>query len=168
MEHAEHLDDYYKEYGNDFVLLKIIPALPRSHDDSQPYWSCPSNNDDNTRFAPVFMSGPHQQQNSRYPFLFTSEEYLLRKEEISNDVRQYIDDHPWICYFQGCDDGSVGMRFKTQESLLEFVECLEVFEELFQVAVNCSDEEIKNIVYLKRTLQESVAVMFENTIQYHN
>ncbi len=45
--------------------------------------------------------------------------------------KAYLKAHPVAVIFKGCDDGSVGLRFKTKDDAMEFLSCLTVFEDVF-------------------------------------
>lgn len=187
MQYADRLDKYYKEYISGFTLYRVIPALPKDHDDSQSYYSCPSIEDNDVRYGVAFVrddtkiieeykNNPEKNFWNCQAFIFGSEnQYLYDYDNgkfarglFYEDIRSHIIDHPHVLFFQGCDDGHVGLRFKTKEALLEFVDVLAIFEEVFSVTEYRYGIPKKDLLYIKEQTGESVAVMFENTLQCHN
>lgn len=45
-----------------------------------------------------------------------------------NDFNKYFNEYKYIIYFQGCDDGSKYLRFKSEEKRNEFLETMKTFK----------------------------------------
>ena len=157
LKRAREVPDYYKYWINDSKLVAVIPALDLEDPRSQSYYSVGSleNGDEaqKIRISPVHMYindsfidiSEGQNNNLNRTFLFDTEssklysyekkkhskEYHYVKREGFDTLKQYIVDHPVVLFFKGCDDGHVGKRFKTKEEAFEYLQLIDVFEDVF-------------------------------------
>lgn len=157
LERAGEVPDYYKTWIDGSKLVAVLPALNKDHPDSRSYYSVgvikDSIEDDNIRVSPVHMlinEKFYDVVEDQYDplnkfFLFDTESsklyayekmphsqknHLVKKADFAKNM-QYIIDHPVVLFFKGCDDGHVGKRFKTQEEAFEYLQMIEVFEDIF-------------------------------------
>jgi hypothetical protein len=161
LEKAQEIDNYYKDWIKDSRLVAVLPALDSDNPNAQSYYSVSSlskdNIEKNKRLSPVFLyindpgfedlslTAFSHNVNAKRFFTFDSEcdnLYSYQKKPNSQDchfvkkdgfeeLKQHIIDNPVILYFQGCDDGHVGRRFKTQVEAMEYLQMIEVFEDIF-------------------------------------
>jgi len=153
----EELPEYFRTWRKDAELVAVIPALDHNDDKSRSYFSVGTIKDgeenNNIRISPVFMYVNEDYfdslTNNYHPdmkcFIFDSEDSKLYKHEkkphsqqyhyVKNsnyeEMREYIISHPIVLYFKGCDDGHVGKRFKTKDEAFEYLQLIEVFEDIF-------------------------------------
>lgn len=172
MKYSELLDDYYLSYVNEFILYKIILALPNEHPDAQPYFTCKIENGEN-RLSPVFIrDDTNTEQSSKFVFC-TEEQHMYvydnqhnrSQSPIIEDIWQYINDNPYVVFFHGCDDGHTGLRFKTKELMIEFIESLSYYEDVVKFD---TAPQTKDLKYIKQETGESISLLLEQTLQYHN
>lgn len=137
----DKLDDYYKEWIQDSKLVAVIPALPVDDKRNQHYYASGD-------VSAVFMyeNNPYDETDKKRFFLFDSEysklfsyekkphskEYHTVKKPDFEQKIKYYNDNPIVLFFLGCDDGHVGMRFKTKTNAMEFLQMLTVFEDVFE------------------------------------
>jgi hypothetical protein len=153
----EELPDYFRTWRREAELVAVIPALNPDDERARSYYSVGTiqngEEDKRIRVSPVFMYINEEYfdstTNNYHPhikcFTFDSEEsklYSYEKTKHSQDyhyvkkdnyeeIKAYIISHPVVLYFQGCDDGHVGKRFKTKEEAFEYIQLLDVFEDVF-------------------------------------
>lgn len=58
--------------------------------------------------------------------------YHFVKKDGFDKVKNHIINHPVVLFFQGCDDGHVGKRFKTELEAMEYLQLLDTFEDIFE------------------------------------
>lgn len=56
---------------------------------------------------------------------------LEAKKPDFEKIKQHMVDNPVVLFFKGCDDGHVGKRFKTKEDAMEYLQLIDVFEDVF-------------------------------------
>ncbi len=137
----DKLDDYYKEWILDSKLVATIPALPIDDKRSQSYFA-------SGEVSAVFMyeNNPYDENDKKRFFLFDSEDsklfsyekkphsqehHIVKKPNFDEKIK-YYNDNPIVLFFLGCDDGHVGKRFKTKNDAMEFLQLLDVFEDVFE------------------------------------
>lgn len=141
------IPDYYKKFSSNSKLITILPALQKDDNNAQPYYSVGLSDDDNKRVSPVFLiinpSFDIDNFSEDDLFIFDNEilysydrnKYGKLKKTKSADfdkIIQNIYQNPVVLVFQGCDDGHVAKRFKNQDEAFEFLNLLDVFEDVFQ------------------------------------
>ena len=153
----EELPEYFRTWRREAELVAVLPALKYDDPKSQPYFSVPSikNLDDykQIRLSAVFMyvndgfndgvSEPYNHDIKFFAFnteeskLYSyekkphSQQYHYVKKDTYEEMKAHIVSHPVVLYFQGCDDGHVGKRFKTKEEAMEYIQLIDVFEDIF-------------------------------------
>lgn len=159
LENAQKLPDEYKTWIDGSKLVAVLPALNDDSPNAQGYYSVKALSKDNItmseRISPVFLyinspgfedlSLNPSQTNQRRFFTFDSEDnklytyekkphsqtYHFVKRSNFETLKQYIIDNPVVLYFHGCDDGHVGKRFKTEIEAMEYLQMIDVFEDIF-------------------------------------
>ncbi|NCQ52374.1 hypothetical protein GW796_10935 [archaeon] len=122
----------------------------------------------------------------KYSFLFDSEErclwhYVSKVNEPSkyikspffDDMVEHILKNPIVCFFHGCDDGHVGLRFPTQEKMFEFLDKLECFDNIFNIENKnisyMNNDDMKDLIKIKKENPGTlVSEFFNNRLEYHN
>ncbi len=160
LERHIELADYFKYWIDGARLVAVIPALDLDDEKCQSYYSVgslknPEGTPENIRISPVYMyvndcftdySEPQEAKAGRRNFVFDTEdsklysyekvkhsqEYHFVKKPTFEAMKAHIEAHPVVLFFYGCDDGHVGKRFKTQEDAFEYLECMNVFEDIFE------------------------------------
>ena len=75
---------------------------------------------------------------SEYSKLFSyekkphSQEYHTVKKPGFDEKIKEFEAKPVVLFFLGCDDGQVGKRFNTQQDAMEYLQLLDVFEDIFE------------------------------------
>ena len=152
LELIEKLPEYYRTFISDSKLVTVLKALTLGDEHAMSYYSVGSTACNDERYSPVFMftnpalAAEDLMDTKQRIFLFDTEwsklysyvrskydqKKLKRvKSENYDAVRAHIDAHPVALFFKGCDDGHVGMRFKTEQEAMEFLSLLDVFEDVF-------------------------------------
>lgn len=152
LKQSSDIPNYFKDWIEGSRLVAVIPALNYSNPESQRYYSVGKLNEcieqDEIRVSPVHMyinSNEENLENNRRFFIFDTEEsklYTYKKKEYSHtlerikspqfdEIYKNIQDHPVILFFYGCDDGHVGKRFKTESEAFEYLQIIDVFEDIF-------------------------------------
>lgn len=156
LERHVEVPDYFKYWINDAKLVAVIPALDLNDENCQSYYSVGSlkNNGEaeNIRISPVYMyendgfvDDTMPNSGLRRSFIFDTEhsklysyekkqhsqEYHFVKKPTFDEMKAHIESHPIVLFFYGCDDGHVGKRFKTKEDAFEYLQCMNVFEDIF-------------------------------------
>lgn len=129
--------DYYKSFCNEAIYLGCLPALDDDHILANSYYSVGIKYQPSKNAAPTFYIPPVPWFGDGSLFVFDSESSRLEgtKEtnpEMHQQILENIDKNPHVLFFKGCDDGSVGLRFPTMQSLYDYVNSLYYFEEVFQ------------------------------------
>lgn len=153
----EEVPEYYRTWIREAELVAIIPALEKDNPKSRGYFSVGSlvngEKNDQIRVSPVFMyvnDGFFDSTTEEYNpeikcFIFDSEvsklyihqkklhsqQYEYIKKDTFEEVKAHIIANPVVLYFKGCDDGHVGKRFKNKEEALEYLQLIDVFEDIF-------------------------------------
>lgn len=153
----KELPEYFRTWRKEAELVAVIPALNHEDTNSRSYFSVGTidNGEENNhiRVSPVFMyinDGFNDPVNEPYNpdikfFIFDTEDsklYLHEKKPHSQqyhyvqkdtyeEMKAHIVSHPVVLYFKGCDDGHVGKRFKTKEDAMEYIQLIDVFEDIF-------------------------------------
>lgn len=152
------LPDYFKDWINGSKLVAVIPALEKEHVDSNSYYSVGAiingNKQNNIRISPVHMyindnlndlTEIKAMNEGRRFFMFDSEEsklysrekilhskkYQYVKKENFDDIQRHIIENPVVLFFQGCDDGHVGKRFKNELEAITYLQIIDAFEDIF-------------------------------------
>ena len=151
------LDDYYLEWIQHGTLVAVLPARGSEDPASQSYYCVESNKHDTQELgliSPVWMyvNGDFVDETIKYDhtakryFLLDSEHSKLYKYENKphsqeshfvktpkfEEYKAYLEAHPVALFFYGCDDGHVGLRFKTEKEAMEYLQCMDVFEDVFE------------------------------------
>lgn len=141
------LDDYFKSWIDGSELVAVIPTLDENHPKHRAYYaSCHQLSAVFLYENPSSFSGLEQPINSPRYFLFDSEYdqlFSYEKKEYSQQFHhvpqkgfetniQKLNQKPFILFFYGCDDGHVGKRFPTKQDALEYLQCIQYFEEIFE------------------------------------
>lgn len=189
IKYFNNIDPYYQSTGNNFKLIRIIPALDSTDSKAHCYFSCPSINDcEYSRLSPIFLQdntilySKSTEENYRKDiygtFIFDTEYYMLeqsytkKKKTIPNlifkDTAKHIIENPVVLFFQGCDDGHVGLRFGTIDAANSFIDNLEVFEDVFNNTLFLNEDDKQAISELKASTGEDISPLLQNVLQYHN
>ncbi len=123
---------YYLEFLHG-KLVAVIEGLPEDDPECQKYYqSC-------NGVSAVFLLVNHPEYNPkprlRSEYFVFDEEYdgcihedsIIRAESIA-----YVTNNPYILYFKGSDDGSVGLRFPSEEAAMNYLNSLVYFEQVFE------------------------------------
>lgn len=163
LKRAGEVPAYFRDWIDGSKLVAVIPALDRGSPNANSYYSvgaiCDGVEQDLIRVSPVFMYinedfidiSEENEDRTKKSFIFDSEhDKLYKYEKIPHSqkshfvkkpdferMKQHIVDNPVVLFFYGCDDGHVGKRFKTEKDAFEYLELLEVFEDVF-------DEDLQN------------------------
>lgn len=113
------------------------------------------------------------QLNNRF-FVFDSEESMLytyqngkySKSIFFEDMVEHIVNNPYILFFQGCDDGHVGLRFSCEKDIYTYLESLTVFEDVFKLKTKDFQKTLLQIK--KETPEQSVSEFFRMHLEAHN
>ena len=131
------IDDYYKTFSK-AILLGCLPALDANHPMSRSYYAVEIVDTTDKITSPVFYVCPGKWfSDSSLPFIFDSEYskmYVDNKLTHDNDhpiIKNAIA-NPHVLFFHGCDDGHVGLRFKTFKLAMKYLNSLHYFEEVFK------------------------------------
>lgn len=131
------IDDYYKKFINQSTLLGCIPALNIDHPMSRSYYAVEVLDTELEAAAPVFYIPPGSYYGGQTTFIFDDEDQILSRTK-TTDIEQYnkmldnINKNPHVLFFHGCDDGHVGLRFKTFKLAMKYLNSLHYFEEVFK------------------------------------
>ena len=136
----DQLEDYYKQWIVDSELVAVIPALPDDDPRRQTYYSSgavsavylyenPQTDDPYNSPKRVFLF--QGEEGKLYDFKKIHGKYCCVNRPGFEDEVKRLNEYPIVLYFKGCDDGSVGKRFKTRDEALNFLTCLDVFEDIF-------------------------------------
>lgn len=129
MTNTANLDSYYYTWRAKSELIGFVPALPAGTENSQYGYSVKLNDSDNSVAPAFYYYGLNCQPNE--PIFFFDEECYNDKDQ-KEEYRNYCTEHCHILFFLGCDDGHVGLRFKTKKAALNYVENLVIFEDVFK------------------------------------
>ncbi len=110
----------------------------------------------------AFISDESTQEET-HQFIFDSEFY--RTDDERSVYLHHFRKHPIVVLFFGCDDGHVGMRFATRNDAMDFLNSLEVFEDVFEFSKDPKD--IHAQMKAGFTLEEKAAPL-AMTLCYHN
>ncbi len=160
LERHVEIPDYFKDWIDGGRLVAVIPALDLDDEKCQSYYSVgslknPEGAAQNIRVSPVYMyvntgftdySLPQEANSGVRNFTFDTEdgklysyekmkhtqEYHYVKKPTFEEMKAHLEAHPVVLFFYGCDDGHVGKRFKTKEDAFEYLECMNVFEDIFE------------------------------------
>lgn len=155
---AGEIPTFYKDWLEGAKLVAVLPALEAEHPKAMSYYSVPSlvnePEQQRIRLSPVFMyinkdfiditENKNTSLEERF-FTFDSEfdklysyekiphqqKYHFVKKESFEKMRQHLNDNPVVLFFYGCDDGHVGKRFKNESEAFEYLQMIEVFEDIF-------------------------------------
>lgn len=156
--HVE-LPAFFKEWITGSRLIAVIPALNLNDAKSRSYFSVgslknPEGGPEIIRVSPVYMfinegftdfSEPQEMFSGRN-FIFDTEfnklfsyqknnytqKYHYVKEPTFDQMKAHLESNPVVLFFHGCDDGHVGRRFKTEKDAIEYIQCMNVFEDIFE------------------------------------
>lgn len=120
-------DAYGWRFLNKFKLLAIVPAKEKS---DYSYFAL--------RGHGVAFFADESAELAHQRFVFDSEHtYLCGADGKAKDAyRAHIQENPCVLFFHGGDDGHVGMRFPDKASVVEFIELLDSFEDVFDFDKN--------------------------------
>ena len=110
----------------------------------------------------AFMSDESTQEET-HQFIFDSE--FCRTDDERGVYLHHFRKHPIVVLFFGCDDGHVGMRFATRNDAMDFLNSLDVFEDVFEFSKDPKD--IHAQMKAGVTLEEKAAPL-AMTLCYHN
>lgn len=161
LERAGEIPGYYKTWIDGSKLIAVLPALSLDDERAQSYYSVGSIKNEgaeNIRISPVFIYlneefkelNDNKFEGSKF-FLFDTEfdklysyekkkhtqEYHFVKKDSFEVMKNHIVENPVVLFFKGCDDGHVGKRFKTQEEAFEYLQMIDVFEDIFDEDLQC-------------------------------
>lgn len=138
------LEDYYKEFL-DFELVAVLPALPVDHPKSQTYYASgtvsavfmkknPVYDTENETFAPrkLFIFDSEFGKLYRYEKKPHSKDHHFVKQPTYDEMVAHLNANPVVVFFHGCDDGHVGLRFKSEKDAMEYIQAMDVFEDVFE------------------------------------
>jgi hypothetical protein len=150
--------DYFKRFIEGSRLVAVLPALEKDNPNSQSYYSVGSiqngSEQDQIRISPVHMyinenfedlTKQKTDYNINRCFTFESENSKLYsyekmphsqkshfvKRQTFEEMKEHIIANPVVLFFMGCDDGHVGKRFKNKEEAFEYLNLIDVFEDIF-------------------------------------
>ena len=150
--HVE-LPAFFKEWITGSRLVAVIPALNLDDEKSQPYYSVaslknPEGEPEIIRVSPVYMfinegfkdfSDPQKMFAGRnfifdteFDKLFSYQKNHYVKVPTFDEMKAHLELNPVVLFFHGCDDGHVGKRFKTEADAIEYIQCMNVFEDIFE------------------------------------
>jgi hypothetical protein len=124
LKNFEKLNPYFLSFGapGRASLVAVLPVAEIGHPrfEQHDYFSCPSK-DGGPRLSPVFLIDHSWITHHNPPFQFDSEKLSMSE----------IEQNPVCLLFHGCDDGHVGKRFKTHQDAMDYLNCMLVFEDIF-------------------------------------
>lgn len=132
-----NIPNHYKKFVDESTYLGCMPALNNKHMRANSYYSVRLIDNPSENATPTFYIPPGQFYKEGGVFMFDSERSRLEfsKRNDSNMYHQILDNihrNPYVLFFLGCDDGSVGLRFPTKKNLEDYVNSLCYFEEVFE------------------------------------
>lgn len=144
------IDSYGWYFLERFKMAAIIPS-----NGEQSYYALQGH-------GVAFISDESTQEEA-HQFIFDSEFY--RTDEELGVYMHHFRTHPIVVFFFGCDDGHVGMRFATRQNALEFLNAMEVFEDIFEYSKD--PKIIQQLLSAGISLEEKAAPL-HMTLCYHN
>lgn len=129
------IPEYYKTRSG-CELLGFMPALDHER---HSYYTVENihPNAEYLRVSPVFGKFSDTKTDLEYwyekpPGKGMKEEHRLQHEFYRDEFLERLETHKYCVWFEGCDDGDSFMRFESKEKALEFLEEIELFDEIYE------------------------------------